>query len=277
MNLKVIRRGIVGIAALVVMVLFTACAGVGTNAGASTLNVSGSVVSVDTQHNSVTVSVNGQTKTINNVPSNVLTALQGRVGKIYSFQVTQNSDGSYNIVSGTNVTPEANEGITPGTNNETPSVNEPGNIQFIGNITSNSNGSIVVNMPNGSSLSVSTNAQTDLGDFNNTLPGVNTRVKVEANANTDGSFTATKIGNVDSSDDPTQVKFQGVTTQAVGSDRVIHFTVGNKSFSFPIASNADLTDFNGNAQSIQSGASVKVTVQFSGTGGSVIDLGNSNQ
>jgi len=62
MNLKVIRRGIVGIAALVVMVLFTACAGVGTNAGASNLNLSGSVVSVDTQHNSVTVSVNGQTK-----------------------------------------------------------------------------------------------------------------------------------------------------------------------------------------------------------------------
>ncbi len=277
MNLKVIRRGIVGIAALVVMVLFTACAGVGTNAGASNLNLSGSVVSVDTQHNSVTVSVNGQTKTINNVPSNVLTALQGQVGKIYSFQVTQNSDGSYNIVSGTNVTPEANEGITPETNNETPSVNEPGNLQFIGNITSNSNGSIVVSMPNGSSLSVSTNAQTDLGDFNNTLPGVNTRVKVEANANTDGSFTATKIGNVDSSDDPTMVKFQGVTTQAVGSDRVIHFTVGNKSFSFPIASNTDLTDFNGNAQSIQSGAHVKVTVQFSGTGGSVIDLGNSNQ
>ncbi len=277
MNLKVIRQGIVGIAALVVMVLFTACAGVGTNAGASTLNLSGSVVSVDTQHDSVTVSVNGQTKTINNVPSNVLTALQSQVGKIYSFQVTQNSDGSYNIVSGTNVTPEANEGITPETNNETPSVNEPGNIQFIGNITSNSNGSIVVNMPNGSSLSVNTNAQTDLGDFNNTLPGVNTRVKVEANANTDGSFTATKIGNVDSSDDPTMVKFQGVTTQAVGSDRVIHFTVGNKSFSFPIASNADLTDFNGNAQSIQSSAQVKVTVQFSGTSGSVIDLGNTNQ
>ncbi len=73
------------------------------------------------------------------------------------------------------------------------------------------------------------------------------------------------------------VKFQGVTTQAVGSDRVIHFTVGNKSFSFPIASNADLTDFNGNAQSIQSSAQVKVTVQFSGTSGSVIDLGNTNQ
>jgi Domain of unknown function (DUF5666) len=276
MNLKVIRRSIVGIAALVVMVLFSACAGVGTNAGATNLNLSGSVVSVDTQHDSVTVSVNGQTKTINNVPSNVLTLLQGQVGKIYSFQVTQNSDGSYNIVSGTNVTPEANEGITPETNNETPGVNEPGSIQFTGNITSNSNGSIVVSMPDGSSLSMSTNAQTDLGDFNNTLPGVNTHVKVEANANTDGSFTATKIGNADSSDNAAKVQFQGVTTQAVGSDRVIHFKVGNKSFSFPIASNADLNDFNGNAQSIQSGAQVKVTVQFSGTSGSVIDLGNSN-
>src|SRR5258707_12286575 len=204
MNLKVIRQGIVGIAALVVMVLFTACAGVGTNAGASTLNLSGSVVSVDTQHDSVTVSVNGQTKTINNVPSNVLTALQGQVGKIYSFQVTQNSDGSYNIVSGTNVTPEANEGITPETNNETPSVNEPGNLQFIGNITSNSNGSIVVSMPNGSSLSGSTNAQTDLGDFNNTHTVVKTPVKVAAISNHDGSYTASKIGNSVSSTIPPQ-------------------------------------------------------------------------
>src|SRR5260370_20706353 len=139
MNLKVIRQGIVGIAALVVMVLFTACAGVGTNAGASTLNLSGSVVSVDTQHNSVTVSVNGQTKTINNVPSNVLTALQGQVGKIYSFQVTQNSDGSYNIVSGTTVTPDANSDIAPGTNNETPIVTDQAQLQFSGNSTSTIN------------------------------------------------------------------------------------------------------------------------------------------
>lgn len=275
MNLLVVRRIIVGIAVLVVMVLFSACAGVGTNGAPVNISLSGSVVSVDTQHDTVTLNVNGQTKTINNVPTNILTALQGQVGKVYSFQVTQNSDGSYNIETGTNVTPEPGEG-TPEAN-QTSSVNEPGNIQFIGKIASSNNGNIVVSMPGGSSFSTSTNAQTDLSDFNGSLPAVNTQVKVEANANSDGSFTATKIGNVDSSDDPNQIQFQGVTTQAVGSDRVIHFTVGNKSFSFPIASTADLSDYNGNAQSIANGASVKVTVEFSGTSGSVTDIGNSNQ
>src|SRR5216684_2257993 len=181
MNLLVVRRMIVGIAVLVVMVLFSACAGVGANG----VSLSGSVVSVDSTNHTVTLSVNGQNTTIKNVPDNVITLLQGQVGKPYSFQVTQNS-----------------------------------------------NGNVVVSLPDGSSFSMSTNAQTDLGDVNGSLPGVNTQVKVEANANPDGSFTATKIGNVDSSDDPNQVQFQGVTAQAVGSDRVIRFTVGNKSFSF---------------------------------------------
>lgn len=265
MNQKVVKQIVVGIAALVLMVLFSACAGVGTSTsgGVTNITLTGSVVSVDLNNHSVTLSVNGQTKTINNVPNDVLTTLQSQVGKVYSIQATQNSDGSYSIEAGTNVTPEANETQT---SNETPGASqpEPGSIQFIGNITSSSNGSIVVSMPGGSSLTVST-AGTDLGDFNGSVPGVNTRVKVTANANTDGSFTATKIGNVDSSDDPNQVEFQGVTTQAVGSDRVIHFAVGNKSYSFTIPSTVDLSDFGGNAQSIASGATVKVTVEYNGS------------
>ena len=267
MNLLVVRRMIVGIAVLVVMILFSACAGVGSNG----VSLSGSVVSVDSANHTVTLSVNGQNTTIKNIPDNVITLLQGQVGKVYSFQVTQNSDGSYNIETGTNVTQEGSPEA-----NQTSSTNEPGSIEFIGKITSSSNGNVVVSMPDGSSFSTSTSAQTDLGDFNGSLPGVNTQVKVEANARSDGSFTATKIGNVDSSDDPNQVKFQGVTTQAVGSDRVIHFAVGNKSFNFPIASTADLSDYNGNAQSIANGASVKVTVEFSGISGSATDIGSSN-
>lgn len=269
MNLLVVRRMIVGIAVLVVMVLFSACAGVGANG----TSLSGSVVSVDSTNHTVTLSVNGQNTTIKNVPDNVITLLQGQVGHVYAFQVTQNSDGSYNIETGTNVTSEAQQGSPEA--NQTSSANEPGSIQFIGKITSSSNGNVVVSLPDGSSFSTSTNAQTDLGDFNGSLPGANTQVKVEATWN-NGSFTATKIGNVDSSNDPNQMQFQGVTTQAVGSDRVIHFTVGNKSFSFPIASTADLSDYNGNAQSIASGASVKVTVEFSGTSGSATDIGSSN-
>lgn len=274
MNQKVVKQFVVGIAALVVMILFTACAGVGTTPGGTT-TFSGSVVSVNAQNHSVTLNVNGQNQTISGLTDQEIALLQNQVGKVYAIQVTQNSDGSYNIENGTNVTPEANE--TQTSNNETPSVNEPGSIEFIGNVTNNSNSNFVVSMPNGSSLSMSTNTQTDLGDFNGSLPGVNTRVKVQATANTDGSFTATKIGNVDSSDDANQLQLQGVTTQAVGSGNVINIAVGNKSFHFSIGSGADLGDFNNNAQSIGNGAAVKVTVEFNGTTGTVTKISNPNQ
>jgi len=271
MNQKVVKQIVVGIAALVLMVLFTACAGVGTTTtgGGTNLNVSGSVVSVDPVNHSVILSFNGQRITINGLTNDQVAFLQSQIGKGFSIQVTQNSNGTYNIENGTNLqadeTPEANE--TPNSN-ETPNANEPGSVEFIGNVTSSGNGSIVVSMPNGSSLSMSTNG-TNLEDFNGSLPGTGTRVSVEATANTDGSFTATKIKSVDSSDDPNQVKFQGVTTQSVGADRVIHFAVGNKSYSFTIPSTADLSDFGGNALSIASGVTVKVTVEYNGTAGTV--------
>jgi hypothetical protein len=263
MNQKVVKQIVVGIAALVLMIMFTACAGVGaTNSnGVTNLTFSGSVVSVNPQNHSVTLNVNGQTKTISGIPDNVISNLQSQIGKFYAIQVTQNSDGSYSIESGTNVTPEANE--TPNSN-ETASVNEPGSIKFIGSVTSSNNGILVVSMPGGSSLSMNTNGA-DLGDFNNALPGVGTRVKVEVTGNADGSFTATKIGNVDSSDDPNAVEFQGVTTQAVGADHVVHFAVGNKGYAFTIASSTDLSEFNGNAQSIASGTTVKVAVEYNGS------------
>src|SRR5258708_4617854 len=273
MNQKVVKQIVVSIAAFVVMVLFTACAGVGTTPGGTTF--SGSVVSVNAQSHSVTLSVNGQNQTISGLTDQEIALLQNQVGKVYAIQVTQNSDSSYSIVTGTNVTPEANE--TP-SNNETPSsVNEPGSIEFIGSVKSNDNGNLVVSMPDGSSSpKISTNAQTDLGDFNGSLPGVNTRVKVQATANTDGSFTATKIGNVDSSDDASIVTFQGVTTRAGSSDRMIYFSVGPNSFSYAISSTADLGDFTNNAQSIGNTASVKVTVQFNGNTGTVIKVSNNN-
>ena len=272
MNQKVVKQIVMGIAALVVMVLFTACAGVGTTPGGTT-TFSGSVVSVNAQNHSVTLNVNGQNQTISGLTDQEIALLQNQVGKVYAIQVTQNSDSSYSIVTGTNVTPEANE---TSSNNETPSVNEPGSIEFIGSVTSSGNSNLVVSMPDGSSsLSMSTNAQTDLGDFNGSLPGVNTHVKVQATA-TDGSFTATKIGNVDSSDDASIVTFQGVTTRAVSSDRMIYFSVGTKSFSYAIASTADLGDFNNNAQSIGNSASVKVTVQFNGTTGTATKVSTNN-
>src|SRR5437762_1669219 len=277
MNQKVVKQMVVGIVALVVMIMFTACAGVGTSSsnGLTKLTFSGSVVSVDSANHSVTLNVNGQTRTIHNIPDNVISNLQNQVGKFYSIQATQNSDGTYSIESGTNVTPEANE--TPNTN-ETSSVNEPGSIDFIGNVQSVNSNNIVVKLPDGSTLPMSiVTGQTDLSKFNGALPGVNQIVKVSAIAN-NGSFTAKELKPTDVGDlqDQNTVTFQGVTTQAVGSDRVIHLTVGNRSFSFAIAPTAELKDFSGNAQSIASGTSVKVKVLFNATSGSAIDVSNNN-
>jgi hypothetical protein len=122
------------------------------------------------------------------------------------------------------------------------------------------------------------NGQTDLSKFNGSLPGVGQVVKVSATAS-NGSFIATELKPTDSGDlqDQNTVKFQGVTTQSVGSDRVIHFAVGNRNFSFPIISTAELKDFNGNAQSIANATSVKVDVQFNGISGTALDVSNNGQ
>ena len=277
MHQKVVKQIVVGIAALVLMIMFTACAGVGTtnSNGLTNLTFSGSVVSVDTTNHSVTLNVNGQTKTIKNIPDNVMSNLQNQIGKFYSIQVNQNSDGTYSIESGTNVTPEANE--TPDSN-QTTSVNEPGSIDFIGSIQSANRANIVVKMPDSSNLTLVVNGQTDLSNFNGSLPNAGQIVKVSTTVS-NGSFIAAELKPTDSGDLQNQntVTFQGVTTQAVGSDRVIHFTVGNRSFSYPIVSTAELKDFNGNAQSIVNATSVKVEVQFNGTSGTAIDVSNNGQ
>ena len=277
MNQKRVKQIVVGIAALVLMIMFTACAGVGASNsnGLSNLTFSGSLVSVDPAHHSVTLNVNGQTKTINNIPDNVISNLQTQIGKFYSIQASQNSYGTYSIESGTNVTPEANE--TPDSN-QTTSVSEPGSIDFIGSVQSANRSIIIVKMPDSSNLSLAVNGQTDLTKFNGSLPNAGQAVKVSATA-INGSFVATDLKPTDSGDLQNQntVKFQGVTTQAVSSDRVIHFTVGNRSFSYPIVSTAELKDFNGNAQSIANATSVKVEVQFNGTSGSAIDVSNNSR
>src|SRR5579863_4482602 len=257
MKTSILRRLVVSIAILVVMILFSACSGLSN----SQSTLTGSVVSVNASTGTVVLNVNGQQDSISGVPTNIIQLLQSQVGKVYTIQVNTNSNGTFSIVGGTNVTQDNNEG-TPNANetpssNETSTANEPGSIEFFGTVQSAGANSLVVNMPDGSTLPFTTNSATDLGDFNNALPGVNTHVKVEVTANPDGSFTATKLSTVDTTDTTNQVQFDGVTTAAVGSDHVIHFAVGNKSYNFSIASNADLSDFNNNAQSIQSGASVK--------------------
>ena len=112
-------------------------------------------------------------------------------------------------------------------------------------------------------MAMKVTSQTDLSDFDDELPPQGTLVKVEAIANADGSFTATKLKHEDSNDPKIKViTYQGVTTSTVGADDLIHFQVGFQSYAFPISSSADLKDFNGHPQAIQANQAVKVEVQF---------------
>jgi hypothetical protein len=276
MKQHVMRRFVMGIAILALMALFTACVGVGTNGGNGNLTISGSVVSVSPQNHSVTLNINGQQKTISGLTDQEISLLLGQVGKVYSMQVTQNSDGSYEIVTGSNPTEEGTPGAgeTPSTN-ETPGVNGSGSISFTGTVQSVSSNSIVVSLPDRSSLTMSiVSGQTDVSNFNGQQITRGELIKVEATANTNGSFLASKLQPADNGDNV--VDFQGLTTSAVGADHMIHFKVGNQSFSYSIGSNADLGDFNGNALSIGNGVSVKVEVTFNGTTGAATKVSNAN-
>ena len=264
---------------LLMMILVTACAGV---PGTSGNTITGAIVSVNAAQHSATLNVNGQQVTVSGLTDQQVTTLQAQVGKTYTIQVTQGSGNSYTINS--NSTPELIETNTPQPNvTETTNSTEPqtsleqGNISFTGKVQSAGNNRIVVSMPNGQTLSMSINSQTDLSDFNGALPTTGTLVKVKATANTDGSFTASTVKPATPGDlDQNVIDYHGVTTSAVGSDRVLHFKVATKSYSFTIGSTANLSDFNNNAQSIGNNLQVKVEVQFNGATGTVIQVGDSN-
>src|SRR6266849_2060325 len=257
----------------------------------SPVTITGPIKSVDAINGTVTLTVNGQDVTINGLSSAQVSQLQSQVGKAYTITAVQNSDGSYTISTGSNsitIAVGTPEGIqTPGAN-ETPGGTESagnpvaGTISFIGKVQSVNGNSIVVSLPNGSTLTVNiVNGQTDLSAFNNAPPAAGTLIRVDANANTDGSFTATKLGQTLQSDLSAQIKlntvdFKGTTTSAVGADRVIHFMVCKKSYSYTIGSTADLGDFNNNAQGIQANQPVKVEVLFSGSNGSVTKVSLNN-
>lgn len=279
-------RGIVTcIAGLVLMLMISACAGVpGTNGSSTSVSITGSVQSVDTANGAVTLSVQGQTLTIKGLTATELTAIQPQVGKVYTITASQNSDGSYTIYNGTTPINDNNgQGVSQGivtdtpNNDGTPDTSEPGSIAFIGKVQSVSNSSLVASLPNGQKLTMSiVNGQTDMSDFNGSLPAQGQLIKVEASTNTDGSFMATKLGVTDSGDlqDQNVVTYQGLTTSTVGTDNVIHLKVGNQSLNFTIGSSADLGDFNNNAQSITSNQSVKVDVLYQGNTSLVQKVGN---
>jgi hypothetical protein len=284
-----VRLLVVCVCSLFVMLLFAACGsiagttGSGPATGTGSATITGQVVSVNAATHSVVVNVNGQQYTVGGLSDQEVTQLQAALNKTWSFQAT-GGNGSYTITS--NTTPQEQDTATPQvivtpTNNGNQGTGAPvqGKLSFIGAVQSVNASNISVKMPNGDTLSMSLTSLTDRGDFGTGLPSNGQLVKVDAITNPDGSFTAKSLDVVKPDDqaNPTKlntVDYQGVTTSAVGSDHVIHFAVGNKSYSFTIGSTADLGDFNGNAQAIGNNVTVKVEVLFNGSTGTVTKVSN---
>ena len=173
MKSHLLRKIVVTTVSLVLLILLTACAGVGTNANGTVTSITGTITSVNTSNNSVTLSVGGTSYTVNGLSAQEVQTLQSQVGKTYTVQVTQNSDGSYAITVGTNPTPAANE--TPGVNetpepsetpNSTETANSTGSFTLVGPVQSASSSSLTVTMPDGTALTIAINTQTDQSDLN---------------------------------------------------------------------------------------------------------------
>src|SRR5690348_816262 len=138
-----------------------------------------------------------------------------------------------------------------------------GGISFIGPVKSITASSLVMSAPNGQTYTMAITPQTDLTAFNGSLPSVGASVDMDSTINPNGSLTATILKPAQPGDpDLNNIAYTGITTSAVGADRVLHFTVGIKSYTFPIPTTAVLTDFGGNAQAIGNNVAVKVKVQY---------------
>jgi hypothetical protein len=277
-----VRMAVLCIAGLMLMALVSACSGVSSTSTGSTTTIKGTIVSVNAPQHSATLNVNGQQVTVSGLTDQQVAQLQSQVGKTYSLQVT-GSGNTYTIVPDS--TPVLSETTTPEVN-ATPSVGvtqppttfAPGSLDFMGTVRSVSASSLSVSMPNGSTLAMSITALTDRSHFGGGLPANGQLIKVETTANADGSFTAAKLEPTDANDVDKQniVQYKGLSTSAVGADRIIHFKVGTRSFSFTIGATTDLSDVGGNAQAIPADRLVKVKVQYAGSTSTVLKVELSN-
>jgi len=215
--------------------------------------------------------------------NNMLTLKVGN--KSFSFPIGTGADlkdfNSNAHAIGNNVTVKA-EVVFNGTKGTVVSVeNKQGTIEFIGMVQSISNSSITVCMPDGQGLSMNmVNGQIHRQSLKSVQksiqPSVGQLVRVTAIVNPDGSFTASELDLPKPEAPPEQntVKYVGVTTSAVGANNMLTLKVGNKSFSFPIGTGADLKDFNSNAHAIGNNVTVKAEVVFTGTKGTVVSVEN---
>jgi hypothetical protein len=170
---------------------------------------------------------------------------------------------------------QASPGVTqPAGATSTPVAFKAGGISFIGPVKSSSSNSLSMSAPDGQTYTLAISAQTDLSNYNNAPPPVGASVNMDSVVNPDGrSFTASVLKPAVAGDpDLNVIAYSGFTTSAVGSDRVIHFTVGIKAYTFTIPTTAVLTDFGSNAQSIAINTSVKVKVQFPSN--AIVSIGN---
>jgi hypothetical protein len=173
--------------------------------------------------------------------------------------------------SATQVPPAATQ---PPTATPVPVAFKAGGISFIGPVKSITSSSLVMSAPNGQAFTLAITAQTDRSAFGGSLPTVGATVDMDSAANPDGSFTATILKPARAGDpDLNVIAYSGITTSAVGADRVIHFTVGVKSYTFTIPPTANLGDFGGNAQAIGNNVAVKVKVRYPAKTVVSVDMG----
>jgi len=163
----------------------------------------------------------------------------------------------------------------PSTPTAIPVAFKAGGISFIGPVKSITSSSLVMSAPNGQTFTMAITAQTDRSAFGGALPTVGASVNMDSIINPGGSYTATILKPAQPGDpDLNVIAYTGITTSAVGADRVLHFTAGVKSYTFTIPPTADLSDFGGNAQAIGNNMTVKVKVQFPAN--AVVSIGNPN-
>ena len=275
------------------MIFFAACSGVPTTTttnanGQPTIPISAKLISVNPSTQSATFLYNNQQITVNGLTSDVINQLQSHQGQEITLTVTQTGTNTYSFSVNTTVTANGTPITTTDTttNNGQPTTTtavEPGKLDFYGKVQSINASSITVVMPNGDPITMAINSQTDRDDdFANGQPALGQQIELEGYTNQDGTFTAKKLGFLKQDDLSNTIKmstvdFEGVTTSAVGSDNVIHFTVGNKPYSFTLNNATEIKHFNtAQSQSIQASLPVKVTVQFNGSNYTVTEVENNN-
>ncbi|HLZ58252.1 MAG TPA: DUF5666 domain-containing protein [Ktedonosporobacter sp.] len=152
-------------------------------------------------------------------------------------------------------------------------------IEFYGKVQSIDANNITVHMPNGDAITAALSTLTKREDLNAGEPTVGQLIEMKVIANPDGTFLAKKLEGVKPERQSNQarmatVDFKGTTTSAVGADNVVHFKVGNKSYSFTInPATTWVKDFL-NPQAIGANQPVELEVQFDGSNGTIIEIEN---